>query len=89
MRILKYIPKPQKPHWKIGFGFRAARDGEGARQSPDGASWCRLTKQTNSVALMSSGSEGRRGLGPAATAAMCWLWEPGPAVRQCPWPFPG
>lgn len=33
MRILKYIPRPQKPHWKIRSELRAVRDGDGARKS--------------------------------------------------------
>lgn len=55
-RIPKYISRPQKPHWKIRFELLAVRDGAGLRRaalsraSPDGASWCRLTKQTNSIA---------------------------------------
>ena len=33
MRILKYIPRPQKPHWKIHFELRAVRDGDRAWKS--------------------------------------------------------
>jgi len=33
MRVLKYIPRPQKPHWKIRFALRAVRDRDGSRKS--------------------------------------------------------
>lgn len=33
MRILKYIHRPQKPHWKTCFELRAVRDRGGARKS--------------------------------------------------------
>lgn len=94
-RIPKYISRPQKPHWKIRFELLAVRDGAGLRRaalsraSPDGASWCRLTKQTNSIAR----NELRLRAGGGVIKTGCHrchvCWGRARAVpRGCPRPLP-
>lgn len=49
--IAHYISRPQKPHWKVRVALLAVRDGAGTGGAAQrGASRCRLTKQTNSIA---------------------------------------
>lgn len=48
-RIVRYISRPRKPHWKVRVALR--RDGAGTGGAAQrGASRRRLTKQTNSIA---------------------------------------